>query len=130
MQADLSGNYLFIYSGREPKTMDPETKQVIYKLNDPFSKVHAIRIDCISSVEVDYSEYSIRLFIKGHLYPILCTFGERNCHKINCFYTFLDVIHKALQYDWDKGFNLDKRDNETALSVQPQDIYDNTYNSD
>ena len=56
MELDLSGNYLFIYTGREPQYRNPETHKLIYKLNDPFAKVQIIRVDKISSVEINYSD--------------------------------------------------------------------------
>ena len=121
MQADLSGNYLFIYSGRNPKTMNPETNQIIYKMDDPFAEVKIIRIDKISSVDINYKEENLKIYISGMPYPIFCNFGTRSCYRINCFYAFVDVIQKALAYDFDKGFNIDRRNSQTGLCVQPGD---------
>jgi hypothetical protein len=124
MQADLSGNFLYIYSGRNPKYMNPETQQTIYKLEDPFAKVQIIRIDKISNVEIDYKEENLKIYVSGMNYPIFCSFGERNCYRINCFYEFVNAIQTALQCDFDKANNLDKRNEQTGLSVQPSDVHD------
>lgn len=121
MQADISGNHLFIYSGRDPKYYNPETKEIIYKMDDPFSTVQIIRIDKISNVEINHKEFTFKIYVSGMNYPIYCTFGERNCYKINCFYAFLDVIQKALKYDHECGNNMNRRNSQTALSVQPYD---------
>jgi hypothetical protein len=130
MQADLSGNYLFIYSGRAPKTMNLETKKLVYKMDDPFSEVKIIRIDKISSVDINYKEQNLKIYVDGMYHPIYCSFGERNCYRINCFYEFVDIIQKAMNYDFTKGFDMEKRSSQTALSVQPSDIRDEEYLDD
>lgn len=122
MQVELSGNHLFIYSGRDPERRNPTTNKIIYELNDPFSRVQIIRVDKISSVEIDYSEEYFKLNIEGFQYPILCTFGNRNCYRINSFYEAIDVIKEALKYDHDKGCNMNRRSKNTSLCVQPADV--------
>ena len=129
MQAELSGNFLYIYSGRNPMYCNPETKETIYKINDPFAKVQCIRIDKISNVEIDYKEQSLKLYVMGMPYPIFCTFGERNCYRINCFYAFVDVISKAMKFTGDYSMNLERRDSQTALSYQPEDVLREGYES-
>ena len=129
MQADISGNHLFIYSGRNPMYWNPETKTTIYKIDDPFAKVQIIRIDMISNVEIDYKEMTLKIYVSGMSYPIYCSFGERPCYKINCFHAFLDVIQKALKYDFDRGFKMERRNSQTELSVQPEDVLREGYES-
>lgn len=124
MQADLSGNFLFIYSERYATKCNPETKESIYQLDDAFGEVKIIRIDKISCVDVDFNNMTLKIHVDGMSYPIYCSFGERNCYKINCFHDFLDVIHKALKCDYTKGFDIlfgIKRDKQTQLSVTPED---------
>ena len=123
MQAELNGNFLYIYTGRNPLTWNPQTKQIIYKMDDPFAKVQIIRVDMISNVEIDYKEESLKIYVNGMNYPIFCTFGTRNCYRINCFHAFVDVIAKAMKFSGDYYFNLERRNEQTALSYQPEEAH-------
>ena len=130
MQADISGNHLFIYSGRNPVTMNPETRKIIYKIDDPFAEVKVIRIDKISCVDINHKEQTLKIYVDGVYYPIFCSFGERNCYRINCFFAFLDVIQSALKHDYTKANKLECRNEQTGLSVQPSEIRDEEYSDD
>lgn len=124
MQAELSGNFLYIYSGRNPLTWNPATEQIIYKMDDPFAKVQCIRVDMISTVEIDYKEENLKIYVNGMPYPIFCSFGTRNCYRINCFHAFVDIVSKAMKFSGDYSLNLERRNEQTALSVQPSEIRD------
>lgn len=116
MQADVSGNWLYIYSGREFSTKNPDMTQIGEK--DPFQVVHCIRLDQITGVKVDhvFDDQSITIFANGHIYPIRCTFGARNCHRINCHGMFLDKITDVLGLCRSRIWDLERRHKETALS--------------
>ena len=117
MQAHWEGQYLYIYSGREFQTKNPDMTKVGQE--DPFSKVQCIKLDTITSVDVDQKHHTITIWIGSR--PIHCSFGTRNCYKINCHGAFLEVLTEALglnrQYIW----NLERRNSQTALSVQRGD---------
>lgn len=130
MQADISGNHLFIYSGRDPRTINPETRKIVYKMDDPFAEVKIIRIDKISCVDINYKEQNLKIYVDGMYHPIFCSFGEHNCYRINCFYAFVEVVQKGLQCDWNKANNMECRNEQTGLSVQPSDILDDEYADD
>ena len=117
MQAHWEGQYLYIYSGREIPEKNPDMSQVGEK--DPFSKVQCIKISSITSIDIDHTHFTITLWIGAR--PIHCSFGNRNCYKINCHRAFLGVLQEALgvkaEYVWD----LNRRNSQTALSVQRGD---------
>lgn len=117
MQVEFKGPYLYVYSGREIQYKDKD--EVGEK--DPFAKVHCIRIDSVTGVEINHKEFTVKLFAAGHTYPIHCSFGERNCHKINCHTAFVEKILEALDLDRGMIWDLNRRDKETALSSQRKD---------
>ena len=117
MQAHWEGQYLYIYSGREYSIRNPDMTQVGQE--DPFSKVQCVRIDSITSVDVDQKEFTITLWIGAR--PIHCSFGNRNCYKINCHSAFLEVLTQALSLKREYIWNLSRRNSQTALSVQRGD---------
>lgn len=117
MQAHWEGQYLYIYSGREYQTRNPDMTKVGQE--DSFSKVHCIRIDSITSVEVDHKHFTITLWMGTR--PIHCSFGDRNCYKINCHGAFLEVLTEALSLNREYLWNMNRRNSQTALSVQRGD---------
>lgn len=117
MQAHSEGQYLYIYSGREYTTANPDMTKVGQE--DPFSKVQCIRIECITSVDVDHKNFTITIWIGAR--PIHCSFGDRNCYKINCHGAFLEVLTEALSLNRKSIWNLNRRNSQTALSVQRGD---------
>ncbi len=119
MQIEYEGRFLYFYSGRDYDCKNPDMNDVGEK--DPFSKVHCIAVDAVTGVEIDQKECTVKLYVKGHTYPIYCTFGSRNCYKINCFGNFIEVLHSALNLSRDKVWNLHRRSEQTALSVQRKD---------
>jgi hypothetical protein len=119
MQIEHTGRFLYLYSGRQFLYNDPNMEEVGKK--DPFSKVHCIAIDAITGVEIDHKECTVKLYAKGHTYPIYCSFGNRNCYKINCFGAFVEVLMEALNFDRKNIWNLEKRNEQTALSSQRKD---------
>lgn len=122
MQAVYEGQYLYIYSGREYETKNPDITKVGEE--DPFSQVEILRVNSIHSVGIDHKTYTVTLHCSGRPCPLVCTFGSRNCYKINCFSAFLEVLQQALSipapYIWD----LKRRNSQTALSVQRCDQED------
>lgn len=123
MQVHWEGPYLYIYSGREFQTKNPDMTKVGQE--DPFSKVQCIRLDSITSVEVDHKHFTITLWMGAR--PIHCSFGDRNCYKINCHGAFLEVLIEALHLNRQFLWNLERRNSQTALSVQRGD---EQYNED
>lgn len=119
MQIEYTGRFLYLYSGREIHYKDPGMNEVGNK--DPFSKVQCIAVDAVTGVEIDHKEFTVKLYVKGHTYPIHCSFGDRNCYKINCFGAFLEVLQRALCLDPEMIWNLQRRSEQTALSVQRKD---------
>jgi hypothetical protein len=119
MQIEFTGRFLYLYSGREFQCRDPNMNDIGEK--DPFSKVHCIAVDAVTCVEIDHSEFTVKLFVKGHPYPLHCSFGSRNCYKINCFGAFLETLQQALHLDPKMIWDLRKRNEQTALSVQRKD---------
>jgi hypothetical protein len=117
MQAVWEGQYLYIYSGREIQENNPDMTQVGEK--DPFSKVQCIKISSITSVDVDHTQFTITIWIGAR--PIHCSFGNRNCYKINCHGAFLAVLQDALNLNSQFVWGLDCRNSQTALSVQRGD---------
>lgn len=117
MQAHWEGQYLYIYSGREYQTKNPDMTKVGQE--DLFSKVQCIKIDSITSVDVDQKHQTITLWIGAR--PIHCSFGDRNCYRINCHGAFLEVLTEALQLNRQFLWNLERRNSQTALSVQRGD---------
>jgi hypothetical protein len=119
MQIEFTGRFLYLYSGREFQSTDPNMNEV--GRQDPFSNVHCVAVDAVTGVEIDHSEFTVKLFVKGHQSPIHCSFGDRNCYKINCFGAFLEVLQQALSLSSEMVWNLDKRNEQTALAVQRKD---------
>ena len=117
MQAHWEGQYLYIYSGREYTTVNPDMTKVGQE--DPFSKVQCIRIESITSVDVDHKNFTITIWIGAR--PVHCSFGDRNCYKINCHGAFLEVLTEALSLKRESIWKLDRRNSQTALSVQRGD---------
>ena len=117
MQAHWEGQYLYIYSGREIPERNPDMTQVGEK--DPFSKVQCIKISSITSVDVDHKHFTVTIWIGAR--PIHCSFGDRNCYKINCHGAFLSVLQEALGLKAEYVWGLDRRNSQTALSVQRGD---------
>jgi hypothetical protein len=115
MQAEAKGDFLYIYSGRN--IVNRSAKEV----DDPFSTVQAIRISQITSVEFDDNNFTGKIYISGASYPIYCTFGERNCHKINCFFAFRDIVFKAVGLDHSMIYELAKRDSEVSAAITRAD---------
>jgi hypothetical protein len=121
MQVEWEGQYLYLYSGREYQTSNPDMTKVGQE--DPFSKVQCIKIDSITSVDIDHKHFTVTLWVGAR--PIHCSFGERNCYKINCHGHFIEVLHEALGIRREYVWNLDRRNSQTALSVQRGDEYSN-----
>lgn len=121
MQADISGNWVYIYSGREFHKKNLKMNEIGEK--DPFEVVHCIKLDQITGVKVDhvFEDQSITIFANGHPYPIFCTFGMRNCHRINCHGKFVTTICEALGIPAPFIWDMDRRTKETALSSQRAD---------
>lgn len=117
MQAHWEGQYLYIYSGREYQEKNPDLSKVGQE--DPFSKVQCIRVESITAVDVDHKEFTITIWIGQR--PIHCSFGDRNCYKINCHGAFLEVLTQAMSLNREYLWNLNRRSSQTALSVQRGD---------
>ena len=117
MQAHWQGQYLYLYSGRNIQEKNADMTKV--GKEDPFAKVQCIRIDSITSVDVYHTQFTITLWIGQR--PIHCSFGDRNCHKINCHAAFLTVLAEALHFNAQFVWGMDRRNSETALSVQRGD---------
>jgi hypothetical protein len=114
MQAHRDGPFLYIYSGRDSYEKNPDPSKVGEK--DPFSRVHCIRIDAITSVENDQKNCTVTIWVG--MRPIYCSFGTRNCYKINCHGAFLHVLAEALGLSPEMIWDMNKRNEQTALSVQ------------
>ena len=123
MQAHWEGQYLYIYSGREYQTKNPDMTKVGQE--DPFSKVQCIKIDSITAVDVDQKHQTVTIWVGAR--PIHCSFGNRNCYRINCHGAFLEVLTEALHLNRQFLWNLERRNSQTALSVQRGD---ETYDED
>ena len=119
MQLETTGRFLYLYSGRQFLCKDPNMNEV--GREDPFSKVQCIAIDAVTGVEIDHKNLTVKLFVKGFTYPIFCSFGERNCYKNNCFTDFLATLQRALYFDVGMVWDLQRRSEQTALSVQRKD---------
>lgn len=117
MQAHWEGQYLYIYTGREIPEKNPDMSQVGEK--DPFSKVQCIKISSITSVDIDHTHFTITLWIGAR--PIHCSFGNRNCYKINCHRAFLGVLQEALGLKPEYVWGLNRQNLQTVLSVQRGD---------
>jgi hypothetical protein len=121
MQVDISGSWVYIYSGREFREKNPNMNEV--GENDPFEVVHCIKLDQITGIKVDhvFEDQSITIFANGHPYPIRCTFGRRNCYRINCHGEFVSKISEALGIPPAFIWNMERRGKQTALSSQRVD---------
>lgn len=119
MQIEYTGRFLYLYSGRDYQCKDINMNEVGDK--DPFSKVQCIAVDAVTGVEIDHKDFTVKLFLKGFTYPIYCSFGDRNCYKINCFTAFLEILQRALNLSSEMVWNLQRRSEQTALSVQRKD---------
>ena len=119
MQAEYKKPYLYIYSGRYIQ-FNANLVDDIGK-GDAFTSVQCILAKQITSVDVDHHEYTITIHVKGRAYPIYCSFGERNCYKINCHSLFLSVLAQAIELDIPTIYTLNCRNEQTALSVQRGD---------
>ena len=120
MQAHRQGQYLYIYSGREIQEKNPDMSKVGQE--DPFSHVQVIRIESIKSVDIDQKHKTITIWIGAR--PIHCTFGDRNCYRINCYGAFLDVLTEAMSLNREYVWDFKRRNSQTALSVQRGDDRD------
>lgn len=127
MQVEISGNWVYIYSGREFRLKEPDMTKVGFE--DPFQVVHCIKLDEITGMKVDhvFEDQTVTLFVRGHQYPIRCTFGRRNCYRINCFGAFVVKLGDALGIPRPFLWDLERRDEQTALSVQRSDEQTDTY---
>lgn len=125
MQADVSGNWLFIYSGREFRMKNPDMAQVGQE--DAFQVVHCIRLDQITGVKVDhvFEDQSITIFANGHPYPIRMTFGRRNCYRISCSGEAICKICDSLKIPREFIWDMERRNSQTALSEQRSDWLQN-----
>ncbi len=121
MQVEVSGNWVYVYSGRTTNEKNPDLKEVGYK--DPFEVVHCIRLDKITGIKVDhvFEDQSLTIFAEGHPYPIRLTFGRRNCYRINCHGAAVCALQDALGISREFVWGLDRRSEQTALSVQRGD---------
>jgi hypothetical protein len=119
MQVEYTGRFLYLYSGREFQCKDPNMNDV--GREDAFSKVQCIAVNAVTGVEIDHKEFTVKLYVKGFTYPIQCSFGCRNCYKINCFTAFLETLQRALSLPSEMIWNLQRRSEQTALSVQRKD---------
>lgn len=114
MQAHREGPFLYIYSGRDYYEKNPDMTKVGEK--DPFSRVQCIPIANITSVDLDHKHFTITLWVGSR--PIHCSFGRRNCYKINCHSAFVEVLTEALGLSREMIWDFNKRNDQTALSVQ------------
>jgi hypothetical protein len=121
MQVEISGNWVYVYSGRTMNEKNPDLKEVGYK--DPFEVVHCIRLDKITGLKVDhvFEDMSVTIFAEGHPYPIRLTFGSRNCYRINCHGAAVCKLQDALGIPREFVWDMNKRSEQTALSVQRAD---------
>jgi hypothetical protein len=121
MQVEVSGNWVYVYSGRTINEKHPNLTEVGY--NDPFEVVHCIRLDKITGLKVDhvFEEMSVTIFAEGHVYPIRLTFGSRNCYRINCHGAAVCKLQDALGIPREFVWDMNKRSEQTALSVQRAD---------
>ena len=115
MQGEIKDDFLYIYSGRNiQNSSHPEVK-------DPFARVKAIRLSAITGTEIDYQNEQVIIYAQGFSHPIYVTFGDRNCHRINCFYEFVPVIQKALGLDYDMSWDLQRRKSESSNAITRAD---------
>lgn len=121
MQVEISGNWVYVYSGRQTQEKNADPKEVGYK--DPFEVVHCIRLDKITGLKVDHAfeDMSVTIFAEGHPYPIRLTFGYRNCYRINCHGATVCKLGDALGISREYIWGMDRRSEQTALSVQRVD---------
>ena len=121
MQVEISGNWVYVYSGREYLEKNPDPKEVGF--NDPFEVVHCIKLDEITGMKVDhvFEDQRIDIFVRGHMYPIRLNFGRRNCYRINCYGHAVSKLGDALGIPREFLWDLRRRDQQTALSVQRSD---------
>ncbi len=121
MQVEVSGNWVYVYSGRRTNETNPDSKEV--GLKDPFEVVHCIRKDKITGIKVDhvFENCSLSIFVEGHSYPIYLTFGRRNCYRLNCHGEAVCKLQDALGIPREFVWGLDRRSEQTALSVQRAD---------
>lgn len=120
-QADVSGNWLYIYSGRQFTEKNPDITKV--GKDDPFESVHCIRLNQITGVKIDYTygNENIVIYANGHAYPIQCSFGERNCYRINTHSEFVSKLQNALGLSAEHVWDMNKRSEQTALASQRAD---------
>jgi hypothetical protein len=117
MQVEWKGQYLYLYRGREYQTKNPDMTQVGQE--DPFASVDCIKIDSITSVDINHKAFRVTIWVGGR--PIYCSFGDRNCYKINCFGAFVETLLDALNLDRQQIWDFNRRNSQTALSVQRGD---------
>jgi hypothetical protein len=117
MQAEWEGQYLYIYNGRDIQRSNADMTQV--GKEDPFSRVQCIKVESITTVDIDHKHFRITIWVGPR--PIYCSFGNRNCYKINCFTAFLGVLQQALSLRVERVWELHRRNSQTALSVQRGD---------
>lgn len=127
MQAEIQGDWLYIYKGRMIREKNPDLTEI--GKEDSFSTVIPLRISAITGMEVDNKELTCKIYAQGFQYPILCEFGQRNPYRINCHGLFVATLQKALGLSAEHVWGLDRRSEQTAQSV-PRAYDDSCFHSD
>lgn len=94
-QATVKEPWLYLFSGR--KTLPAGTPEV----KDPFTEVHAIRLNAITGIRYEEHDHTVTIFANGHFYNIQCEFGHNLNAQLNGSSAFLCPILKALDIAFD-----------------------------
>lgn len=104
MQVDVSGSWIYVYSGRDVvDTSAPQEK-------DPFACVRCISTHAITELLFDDKEMTIRIGV-GSSY-VYIDFGNRSNARVNAYFNMKPRILEAMErWGLDRGYaeNLDRR---------------------
>lgn len=92
MQFELKNGWCYLYDGRLTFSYSGEPKK------DPFSKIHAFRVEDVKGIAVDHEEHHVKFFVAGHMFPILCDSENGPNSKLNWFFNFYDSLHPLFDY--------------------------------
>lgn len=116
MQCEIRGDWVYILSGRLIYDKRPESEP-----HDPFETVHVIHKSRITGIRVNHRDFTVDIFVEGHTCHIHCSFGYRNCHKINTHGMFVQKLVELLGLDTSLIWCDNVRDPEVSNAMTRED---------
>jgi hypothetical protein len=94
MQVEVSGNWVFVYSGNGG-------------VGGSYTLLHMIRLDKVSSLQIDTNNRAINLFVEGQAAPIFLEWFEQALYFEHVVRLLVDWLAIPREY----VYNLDRRYN-------------------